>query len=85
MRNCREFFVPPKFDEYFSRNREYVTNFFDFSVLNSAEKQLTCINQIQVKIGAAVADSVFFFWRHFSKIRKIKFLKEHSVADSLKF
>jgi hypothetical protein len=32
----------------------------DFSVLNSAEKELTFINQIQVKIGAAVADSVFF-------------------------
>jgi hypothetical protein len=60
MRNCREFFCPSKVLRIFLKKQGICDPNFDFSVLNSAEKELTCIYQIQVKIGAAVADSVFF-------------------------
>jgi hypothetical protein len=47
-------------------------------VWNSAEKELRCINEIQVKIGAAVADSVsfsFLFGAKFRQKSKNKILK----------
>jgi hypothetical protein len=53
-------------------------------VLNSAEKELTFINQIQVKIGAAVADSVFFPPRNFAKVRKIKLIFRRRFLEILK-